>query len=102
MNAKDLQLSALRLEKLLIAFAKKDVEASALYADLKPLLRLVQDGVITTPWEWGQIPERYRFSERGLQPYEQLEQAFATFCVELTGGETPALKWMREFRSQDN
>lgn len=102
MNAKDLQVSALRLEKSLIAFAKKDVEASSLYADLKPLLKLVKDGVITTPWEWGQIPGRYRFSETGLQAYEELEQAFATFCIELTGGETPALKWMREFRSQDN
>lgn len=101
-NTTDLQISALRLEELLIAFADKDVEASALYADLKQLLKLVKDGVITTPWQWGQIPGRYRFSERGLQAYEQLEQAFATFCIELTGGETPALKWMREFRSQDD
>jgi len=102
MNTKDLQISAGKLEEALIAFSQKDVEASALYADLKPLLKLVKDGVITTPWEWGQIPGRYRLSERGLQTYEQLEQAFATFCIELTGGETPALKWMREFRSQDN
>lgn len=102
MNIEDLQVSAVKLEEALIAFSQKDVEASALYADLKPLLKLVKDGVITTPWEWGQIPGRYRFSERGLQTYEQLEQAFATFCIELTGGETPALKWMREFRSQDN
>lgn len=95
-----LKAAALNLETELKAYAGLDAEAAEPYADLRPLLKLVIEGAITTPWEWGQIPGRYRFSERGLQAYEALEQAFATFCIELTGGETPALKWMREFRSQ--
>ncbi|WP_062387713.1 hypothetical protein [Pseudomonas abietaniphila] len=102
MNGDNLHAAALKLETELNAYAVIDPEAAELYADLKPLLKLVLQGVITTPWEWGQIPGRYRFSEQGLQKYEKLEQAFATFCIELTGGETPTLKWMREFRSQNN
>lgn len=101
MSNNQLHAAALNLETELEAHADLDGEAAELYADLKPLLKLVMKGAITTPWEWGQIPGRYRFSERGLQAYEPLELAFATFCIELTGGETPALKWMREFRSQN-
>ncbi|MEN4748789.1 hypothetical protein ABEH28_03250 [Pseudomonas sp. Ps21-P2] len=102
MSNNKLHAAALNLETHLKAYADLDAEAAELYAELKPLLKLVMEGAITTPWEWGQIPGRYRFSERGLQAYEALEQAFATFCIELTGGETPALKWMREFMSQND
>lgn len=102
MNSDELHAAALKLDTELKAHADLDREAAELYADLKPLLKLVKEGLITAPWEWGQIPGRYRFSERGLQAYEALEQAFATFCIELTGGETPALKWIREFMSQND
>lgn len=101
MNNNELHAAALNLETELKAHADLDREAAELYADLKPLLKLVKEGLVTTPWEWGQIPGRYRFSERGLQAYEPLEQAFATFCIELTGGESPALRWMHDFMSQN-
>jgi hypothetical protein len=61
-----LKAAALNLETELKAYADLDAEAAELYADLKPLLKLVKEGLITAPWEWGQIPGRYRFSEQGL------------------------------------
>ncbi|MNY30802.1 hypothetical protein D3C86_1649290 [compost metagenome] len=45
--------------------------------------------------EWRDIPGRYLFTEEGLQQYAALEQAFAEFKIELTGGESPTLRRLK-------
>jgi hypothetical protein len=53
-------------------------------------------GQIHTAVQWRDIPGNYLFTEEGLQQYPALESAFSRFCIELTGGETDSLRWLRE------
>lgn len=100
MNLKDVESSAIELEKKLKIYSQQDHEAAELQADLQPLLNLIKSGRFNTPIQWGQIPGRYRLSEKGLQRYNDLEEAFARFSIEVTGGESPALKLFREDRKK--
>ncbi|TDV58966.1 hypothetical protein [Pseudomonas sp. LP_7_YM] len=96
MNLIDLKKAAMNLEIQLNVHSKIDPEAVALYWDLKPLLDKAKAGSISEPIEVGAVPGRYRFTERNLQQYGDLEEAYAIFSIEITGGETPALKYVRE------
>lgn len=96
MDLIELKKTALSLEHQLNVHSKIDPEAIALYADLKPLLDKAKAGSISEPIEVGAVPGRYRFTERNLQQYGELEEAYARLSIEITGGETPALKYLRE------
>lgn len=96
MNIPRLKELAIALEYQLLIHSKIDPEAVALHADLKPLLIQAKAGTLTNPLEVRDVPGRYRFTERNLQQYRDLENAFADFSIEARGGETPALKWLRE------
>ncbi|WDY57032.1 hypothetical protein [Pseudomonas sp. PSKL.D1] len=96
MNIIELKKTALHLEEQLNIHSKIDPEAIALHADLKQLLENAKTGNVTEPIEVGAVPGRYRFTERNLQQYGELEEAYAKFSIEITGGETPALKYFRE------
>ncbi|KJZ43078.1 MULTISPECIES: hypothetical protein [Pseudomonas] len=100
MNIKNLEASAIDLEQQLIRHSTLTPDAADLYRGLKPLLELVKTGKIVTPIEWGEIPGQYFFTEKGLQIFEELEEAYAKFSIEITGGESPALKLFREQRRQ--
>lgn len=95
MDPIELKKTALSLEHQLNVNSKIDPEAIALYVDLKPLLDKAKAGSISELIEVGAIPGRYRFAERNLQQYGDLEEAYAKFSIEITGGETPALKYVR-------
>lgn len=97
MDLIELKKTALRLEYQLNVHSKIDPEAIALYADLKPLLEKAKVGSISEPIAVGAVPGRYRFTERNLQQYGELEEAYAKFSIEITGGATPALRYLREF-----
>lgn len=96
MNIIKLKNTAIKLEEQLVIYSKIDPEAIALYSDLKPLLEKAKDGSILKSIEVGEVPGRYRFTERNLQQYGELEEAYAIFSIEVTGGETLALKLFRE------
>lgn len=100
MNTIELKKTALHLEEQLIIHSKIDPEAVALHSDLKQLLENAKAGAVTEPIEVGAVPGRYRFTERNLQQYGDLEEAYAKFSIEITGGETPALKYFRELLKQ--
>jgi hypothetical protein len=95
MNIELLKEKTLTLRATLNALKDKDLAAAALAADLEPLMFLAERGQIPTPMEWRDIPGRYLFTEQGLQQYTELEQAFAEFRIELTGGETPSLRRLK-------
>lgn len=42
------------------------------------------------------MPGAYFFNEGQLRQYPDLESAYADFKIEVTGGETPALRMFRE------
>ncbi|MGE7989481.1 hypothetical protein ACQKPE_00205 [Pseudomonas sp. NPDC089554] len=73
-----------------------DPAAMKLSTALNPLLYAAEQQRIRTPVEWRDIPGRYLFTEAGLQQYADLEHAFAEFRIELTGGESPTLRRLKE------
>ena len=50
---------------------------------------------MSAPLPWGDIPGGRYFNEGGLRRYAELEQAFARFRTEATGGDSPALRKLR-------
>lgn len=96
MNIEKLKEKALKLRAAIDALKAQDPAAAKLAVELEPLLVLAETGQIRTPMEWRDIPGRYLFTEEGLQQYAALEHAFAEFKIELTGGESPTLRRLKE------
>lgn len=96
MNIEKLKEKALKLRAAIDALKAQDPAAAKLAVELEPLLVLAETGQIRTPMEWRDIPGRYLFTEEGLQQYAALEHDFAEFKIELTGGESPTLRRLKE------
>lgn len=101
MNIDKIESSATILEEKLKEYAGKDVQAARLYDDLKPLLELAKSRKILSTLEVGEVPGRYRFTENGLQKYNDLEHVYAVFSIEITGGEPQTLKVLNARRNRD-
>ena len=86
---------AAKLEKLFLQYEKVDSEVRDLHETLSPLIVDGQNGNVTQPMEWGDVPGAYYFSEGDLRKYRDLESAYAEFKIELTGGESPVLRDIR-------
>ncbi|VVO61989.1 hypothetical protein PS838_00841 [Pseudomonas fluorescens] len=95
MKIENLKEKALKLRAAIDALKAQDPAAAKLAVELEPLLVLAETGQIRTPMEWRDIPGCYLFTEEGLQQYAALEQAFAEFKIELTGGESPTLRRLK-------
>ncbi len=95
MDQQRLQARAAELEQLLARLALVDGEVADLRSALKALLTLAGSGALSAPLPWGDIPGGRYFTEGGLRQYPELEQAFARFRIEATGGESPALRKLR-------
>ncbi len=91
MNQTQIVRAASELQRLLQHYASCDAEVGGLLHALTALLQSAQAGTITAPIEWRDIPGAYLFSEGNLRHYRELESAYATFKIEITGGEIPAL-----------
>lgn len=87
--------SAEKLETLLLQYSSVDSEVSGLFDALSGLINEARTGKIVTPMEWREVSGTYNFTEGGLSKYGALETAFAEFRIEITGGESPALKNFR-------
>ncbi|GFZ59773.1 MULTISPECIES: hypothetical protein [Pseudomonas] len=99
MNVDKIEISAKNLEDKLKEYVDRDVQVARLYDDLRPLLELAKSRNILSPLEVGEVPGRYRFTEKGLQRYSDLEHAYAVFSIEITGGEPPILKMLNARRN---
>jgi hypothetical protein len=100
MNITRLRRTALVLQHKLDQYSKIDPEAAALNSDLKPLLELAKAGNLSEPIQVGAVPGHYRFTEKNLQQYGELEDAYADFSMEVTGGEPTSLKLWIESRNK--
>lgn len=96
MNIQALKTTAHALRIKLDFYKDQDPAAAALYAQMEPWLNQAEHGQITAPVQWRDLHGHYLFTEEGLQQYQDLERAYAAFCIELTGGETPALRLLRQ------
>ncbi|ARD13979.1 hypothetical protein [Pseudomonas savastanoi] len=99
MNVDKIEISAKNLDDKLKEYVDRDVQVARLYDDLRPLLELAKSRNILSPLEVGEVPGRYRFTEKGLQRYSDLEHAYAVFSIEITGGEPPILKMLNARRN---
>ncbi|RMQ11388.1 hypothetical protein ALQ09_05230 [Pseudomonas viridiflava] len=90
-NIEHLQQKTQELREVIEDLKKSDHVVEKLRAEIEPLMKLAESGMITVKLQWRDIPGRYLFTEEGLQQYPHLEHAFAEFRIELTGGETPLL-----------
>ncbi|MNM37015.1 hypothetical protein D3C81_477370 [compost metagenome] len=95
MDQQRLQACAAELQQVLARLAPADMEVADLRSALEPLLALAGSGALSAPLPWGDIPGGRYFTEGGLRRYAELEQAFARFRIELTGGGSPALRKLR-------
>ena len=95
MDQQRLQACAAELQQWLARLAPGDMEVADLRSALEPLLALAGSGALSAPLPWGDIPGGRYFTEGGLRRYPELEQAFARFRIEATGGESPALRKLR-------
>lgn len=95
MEQQRLQTLATELEQLLARLALVDGEVADLRSAVEPLLVLAGSGALSAPLPWGDIPGGRYFTEGGLRQYPELEQAFARFRIEATGGESHALRKLR-------
>lgn len=94
MDQSRLQACTTELEQLLARLAGADTEVADLRSALEPLLALAGGG-LSAPLPWGDIPGGRYFNEGSLRCYPELEQAFARFRIEATGGDSPALRKLR-------
>ena len=96
MNNDTLKAKARALRASLQQHLARDPAAGQLLRELDDLIGRAEAGSLDAPVQWRDIPGRYLFTEQGLQQYRELEQAYAEFCIEATGGESPALRKLRE------
>ena len=81
-----------QLEILLLQYGMADPEVSKLHSSLLVLIGQARTCVIAEPIEWRDIPGVYYFSEGGLGKYGDVETAYAKFKIQISGGESPALR----------
>jgi hypothetical protein len=63
---------------------------------LKAVLSDARIGRISAPIAWQDVPGDLAFADGGLRRYRDLESAYSKFKIEITGGETPALRALRD------
>jgi hypothetical protein len=95
MDQRLLKKSAENLEKVISKYASTDAEVDGLYKSLSTLIADARAGEIILPVQWEDVPGAYGFLEGGLRQYRDLEAAYASFKIEVTGGESPLLKSLR-------
>lgn len=100
MKKKKLQASARDLRRMLDKYAVIDPAAASLSAQLQDLIERAERCSILQEAEIGDIPGYKLLSETQLQGYSDLSEAYAAFYIELTGGESDALKAFKARRGQ--
>jgi hypothetical protein len=92
-----LKQCAAQLESLLMNYSLHNEAAAGLHVALAPLISDAHSGSLVQPIEWSAIPDGWLFAEGMLRAYPDLENAYAEFKIEVTGGESDVL---RKFRSR--
>ena len=90
-----LKAKAIRFERLLSNYSKSKDEVCELFRMPSMLMEASKLMNVATPLEWRDIPGGIFFTEGNLTKFPDLEQAFAEFRIELTGGEPSAISRLR-------
>jgi hypothetical protein len=76
-------------------YALQNEAAAGLHVALGPLISDAHSGSLVQPIEWSAIPGGWLFAEGILRAYPDLENAYAEFKTEVTGGESDVLRKVR-------
>jgi hypothetical protein len=87
-----LKSAALTLQEALVRYETNDATAREFRKVMQPYIDAALGGNLRTPVQWQDIPGSYLFLEGPLGNYRDLEAAYATFKVEITGKR----KWVSE------
>lgn len=102
MDPMALKNAAIALRLLLDSYATADQEAYLLREALGDVLDRAIAERIDLPLQRRDIPGGWFFDEGSLRKYPDLELAYATFCIEARGGESPVLNALREDMGEKN
>ena len=91
MDQLKIETKAKRLRRLLEQYSTRSDSALEALNSLKELLENAVSGRLTSPLKWSDVPCGYLFVEGALGQYKDLEEAYAEFKVEVTGGNDPLL-----------
>lgn len=100
MDQELLTKSAEKLDQLLLRYSQVDIEAKEMLRELSQLIHDARFGKIAGPLDWRTIPGSYYFTEGHLRKYNDLEAAYAEFKIEISGGESPVLRKLRQERAE--
>lgn len=95
MNMPELKTTAGELRRVLNNYVAIDTTAAALLAQLENLLDRAERGAILQEVEIRDIPGYKILTETELQQHNDLSEAYAAFYIELTGGESDALRLLK-------
>jgi len=99
-NEHRLQTTAQELRRVLDKYVLTEPAAALLLAQLQYLLEKAEFRSIFQAVDIGDIPGYKLLTETGLQGYEDLSEAYAAFYIELTGGESEALRVFKARRGE--
>ncbi|WP_263260606.1 hypothetical protein [Pseudomonas sp. RIT-PI-S] len=92
MNSLKLKSTATKLRHILDKYSAFEPVAVVLKAQLQDLLDNAERGGILSDVEIRDIPGYKVLTETTLQGHSDLSEAYAAFYIELTGGESEALR----------
>lgn len=84
----ELKKQARELRGVLLKHMNKYPEAKGCLELLDPIIQRVLDGNITSPISRDDIPCGYSFHEGTLREVDEMESAYASFSIHITGGDT--------------
>lgn len=77
--------TALTLQEMLNRYARTDAAARELQKVVQRYIDAALSGKLTVAVQWEDIPGTYLFLEGPLGKYRELEAAYSSFKVEITG-----------------
>lgn len=98
MNMHKLKVTASELRHVINKYIAIDPAVVVLLAQLKNLLDRAERGDIVQEVEIRDIPGYKTLTETALEQYNDLSEAYAAFYIELTGGESDALRLFKARR----
>ena len=95
MNNDSLHAAAKRLQAVLATYSDADENVRRLEELISPLILAVVSGKVLSPLAWSDVPGGHLFAERYFALFPDLEDSFAKFKVEVTGGENEVIRLLR-------
>ena len=92
MDKKALRYAVYDLERKLKDADQMPVDLDFLYEAIKPLLVRAKNMEIMHPLDENNVPGAYQYKEGAMRDYPGLEESYAEFRIQVSGGITPQMQ----------